>query len=73
MASFPRLPSIHMLPGATCSPHLFSDDAFPDQACAPGLAAVIVAQVLRLSLSRGPASALETATVGGPASSELSF
>ena len=74
MASFPRLPSIHMLPGATCSPHLFSDDGSPDQACAPGLAAVIVAQaVLRLSHSRGPASALGTATVGGPASSELSF
>ena len=74
MASFPPLPSIHMLPGATCNPHSFSNDGSPDQACACGLAAVIVAQVIpRLSHSQVPASTLATATVRGPASSELSF
>ena len=33
MASFPALPSIHILPEATCNTHLFSDDGSPDQAC----------------------------------------
>ena len=52
MASLPPLPSIHMLPGTTCSPHLFSEDGSPDQACACGLAAVIVVQAVpRLSHS----------------------
>ena len=53
MASFPSLPSIHMLPEATCNPHLFSDNGSPDQACTYGLAAVIVVQAIpRLSHSQ---------------------
>lgn len=55
MASFPSLPSIHMLPGASCNLDLFSNNGSPDQVCACGLAALIAAQpVLQTGPQPGP-------------------